>query len=71
MSNDDDIIISKKTLRAMVPYSSVHIGRMERAGNFPQRVRLGANRVGWVLSEVRAWIKARKLDRSPFEPDNA
>lgn len=61
--NDDDVIITKKMLKRMVPYSSVHIGRLERSRKFPQRVRLGENRVGWVLAEVRAWIAERKAGR--------
>lgn len=60
---DDDIIISKKQLLKMVPYSGMHISRLEQAGKFPPRVRLGENRVGWMLSEVRAWIAAKKQQR--------
>lgn len=60
---DDDVVITKKQLRQMVPYSGQHIGRLERAGKFPRRVSLGENRVGWVLSEIRQWLADRKSQR--------
>ena len=52
-------LISKRQLRELVLYSPQHIARLEAAGKFPKRVRLGASRVGWVESEVLAWLKAR------------
>ena len=39
-------------------YSTIF--RMERAGRFPSRRRLGHHSVGWVLAEVLAWIDARQ-----------
>lgn len=30
-----------------------------QAGTFPQSVRLGENSVGWIESEIDAWIAAR------------
>ncbi len=33
------------------------IDRLEAADSFPQRRRLGAKAVGWVSSEVVAWIE--------------
>lgn len=52
-------LISKRQLRELVLYSPQHVARLETAGKFPKRVRLGASRVGWVESEVLAWLKAR------------
>ena len=49
--------ISKKQVRERVLYSFAHIDRLEKAGKFPKRVRLGQNRVGWVENEVVAWIE--------------
>jgi prophage regulatory protein len=43
----------------MVPYSPQHILRLEKRGQFPRRVRVGANRVAWLASEVEAWIAVR------------
>ncbi|MCW5688470.1 MAG: AlpA family phage regulatory protein [Pseudolabrys sp.] len=52
-------IIDKKELRKLVPYSLQHIARMEKAGQFPQRIQLGPNRVGWYEHEVLAWMRDR------------
>ena len=52
-------ILSKKDLRALVLYSPAHIDRLEKAGRFPKRVQLGPGRVGWVESEVQAWLEER------------
>lgn len=52
-------ILNSKELRALVPYSIVHIDRLEKAGKFPRRIKLGEHRIGWKLSEIMAWIEAR------------
>jgi prophage regulatory protein len=56
-------LIRASELVALVPYSLNHIRRLEYEGAFPKRVRLGANRVGWVLAEVQQWLKDRMKDR--------
>lgn len=35
------------------------IWRLERAGKFPARRQLSANAVGWLRSEVEAWLTSR------------
>ena len=52
-------IITQKQLRALVPYTPQHILRLEKAGRFPRRIKLGQNRVGWRLIDIEAWIEAR------------
>lgn len=52
-------LVRSSELTAIVPYSMNHIRRLEHAGDFPRRVRIGANRVGWVLTEVQAWLQNR------------
>lgn len=42
-----------------VLYSPQHIARLEKAGQFPKRVRLGQCRVGWVEEEVMDWLRQR------------
>ncbi len=44
-------------------YSRTTIWRHEREGLFPRRVKIGKARVGWLESEVREWIAARKAAR--------
>jgi len=60
-------ILSKRQVKELVLYSPQHIARLEAAGQFPKRVRLGPNRVGWVESEVLDWLQQR-IDRRE-EPD--
>lgn len=52
-------LLSKKAVRETVLYSPQHIARLEAAGQFPKRVRLGPGRVGWVEEEVQAWLQER------------
>jgi len=52
-------LVSKRQLKELVLYSHQHIARLEAAGKFPKRVRLGASRVGWIEDEVLAWLKAK------------
>ena len=54
-------LVSKKELKSVygVPYSFAHIARLEAAGQFPSRVRLGACRVAWYADEIDEWIASR------------
>jgi prophage regulatory protein len=61
-------ILSKKELRQLVLYSPAHIDRLEKAGRFPKRVQLGPCRVGWVESEVMAWLEQRIKERDLTAP---
>jgi len=56
-------LLSKKHVREMVLYSPAHIQRLEDAGKFPKRVRLGQGRVGWIEQEVLDWLAARIAER--------
>jgi prophage regulatory protein len=61
MTQYDKRLVSKKELKTVcgIPYTPQHIGRLEAAGKFPKRVRLGPNRVAWLLFEVDAWLNER------------
>ena len=59
-----DRILCKKQLQAFVPYTSQHIARLEKEGKFPKRLQLGPNRVGWLESEIVAWIEELKGRRN-------
>lgn len=56
-------LLSKTEVRSKVLYCPAHIARLEAAGQFPRRVRLGVGRVGWVETEVDDWIKQRIAER--------
>jgi len=57
-------IIDRSELDMMIPYTLEHIRRLEKDGKFPKRIQLGAHRVGWLLSEVEAWINERAAKRT-------
>ena len=67
-------LVGKKELRTLVLYSDAHIARLEEAGRFPKRVRLGNGprcRVGWLLSEVMAWLQSKTANRDGTAPSAA
>lgn len=53
-------LITAKELYARIPYSAVHIWRLEQKGEFPRRVRLGPNRIAWVEAEIVEWLTSRR-----------
>jgi predicted DNA-binding transcriptional regulator AlpA len=55
-------ILSSKELRALVPYCLWWIYTLEKRGQFPHRIKLGPNKVGWWEDEVEAWAKARQAE---------
>jgi prophage regulatory protein len=53
--------LSKKEVKALTLYSDAHRARLEEAGTFPKRIKLGDGRyarVGYLESEVEEWMKA-------------
>jgi len=58
------ILLTLSQVQNRVPYSSTHIWRLERVGQFPKRIKLGPNRVGWLESEVNAWIEGKAFARN-------
>jgi len=63
-------IITQKELRSLVPYTPQHILRLEKAGRFPRRIKLGQNRIGWRLIDIEEWLKAR-LPAQTYRADPA
>jgi prophage regulatory protein len=39
-----------------IPWSRVHVDRLEKAGKFPKRVKLGENTVAWGEASIDAWL---------------
>lgn len=56
-------LIGRDDLLKLLPYTMKHIYRLEKAGEFPMRVKIGRNRVAWVFSEVEQWISLRMAAR--------
>ena len=57
-------------VQEQVPYSASHIWRLEKSGKFPNRIRLGGNRVAWLQSEVDSWIESKLASRNGDGQDN-
>ena len=61
-------ILRQKQVLDKVGYSPMHLWRLEKAGRFPRRVKLGPNSVVWLASEVDEWIAARVAERDARLP---
>jgi prophage regulatory protein len=46
-----------------VPFSRMHISRMEKAGKFPMHIKLGGKSIAWVRDELDAWLAQRMKAR--------
>ncbi len=62
-TKSDDRLIDQHERKRLVPYSNMHILRLEKAGKFPKRTRLNNGRVCWSFIEVQAWIAGRLAER--------
>ena len=67
LSTTPELIIANE-ITQLIPYSQNHLRRLEAQGNFPKRIRIGANRVAWLREEIDHWIEARVAARNggPF-----
>ncbi len=54
-----DRILRAKEVINLTGLSRTTIWRLETKGEFPHRVSLGGNRVGWRLSEINHWVSTR------------
>ena len=59
-----------------IPYTTVHLRRLEEAGKFPRRVRLGDGKngaVAWLEDEIDEWgaERAAARDAEPQEGPRA
>jgi prophage regulatory protein len=62
-------ILRLPTVLDRVGKSKASVYRDEAAGRFPKRIVLGANSVGWLESEIDAWIEARAAERDDTDAD--
>ncbi|MCK9229244.1 MAG: AlpA family phage regulatory protein [Syntrophales bacterium] len=56
-------IIRKPELLAIIGLSDATIWRLEKAGRFPKRVKLGGNSVGWFNHEISSWLERKATER--------
>ncbi|MFA6901460.1 MAG: AlpA family phage regulatory protein [Gallionellaceae bacterium] len=52
-------VLRKPEVEQRTGLSPSSIDRLEAAGNFPKRMQLSPNTVGWLSSELDEWIKGR------------
>ena len=57
--------IRRHQLREMVPLADSTIYEMEQRGEFPRRFALSPRCIVWDLSEVQAWLLARRAKPIP------
>lgn len=50
-------ILKRSEVIALVGLGYTTVWRLEKAGKFPARKQLSVGRVGWVRSEVEAWLE--------------
>jgi prophage regulatory protein len=59
-------LVSYDDLKQMgIPFTRRHIARLEAAGKFPRRVKLGLRTNAWVESEVKQLLKQAGRARRP------
>ena len=49
-------LIGRRELESRIGRKDPWFWRQEKAGRFPQRIRIGPNSVAWDLGEVEAWL---------------
>ena len=52
-------ILKQKEVVQLTGLSRVTIWRLEQRGEFPEKIVLSPNRVGWLENEVSDWIGSR------------
>jgi prophage regulatory protein len=60
-----DRYITKKEVLTIAGLSHVTQWRMEKRGEFPQRRQISPGRVGWLESEITAWLESRPVSELP------
>jgi prophage regulatory protein len=57
-------LVTFKQLRLVygIPFSPQHVGRLQRAGKFPLRRKIGKLNF-WLADEIEAWIAALPIQR--------
>ncbi|ECC8752261.1 helix-turn-helix transcriptional regulator [Klebsiella pneumoniae] len=54
------VLIDKKRLLEIIPFSERTIFDLEKKGAFPRRIALSSRKVVWDLAEILEWLDARK-----------
>ena len=58
------LILRKKQVLALVGLSASTIYTLEKAGDFPQRVKLSQRATGWLTSDIERWLASKAAERA-------
>ena len=58
-NNDQDRILRAQEVQQLVGLSRSTVWRLERKGQFPNRLPLGTGSVGWLKSDIESWMQNR------------
>lgn len=58
LNNNKILLVRGDLSRLGIKLSNTTMLRLEAAGRFPKRIRIGAHSVAWLASEVHAHIQA-------------
>ena len=66
-------IVRRDGVIGVTGMSASTVDRLEAAGDFPKRIRLAANLVGWFSDEIEKWLetRARGISKAPVEANKA
>ena len=62
-SGRNHVVLSARQTVEKAGFSVATLWRKISSAEFPKPIQLGPNRVGWIESEVDAWIDARIAER--------
>ena len=52
-------VVRERDLEALLGVDRMTVRKWERRGDFPPRLNLSANTVGWLGSDIAAWLASR------------
>ncbi|MEX3934808.1 helix-turn-helix transcriptional regulator [Paraburkholderia phymatum] len=58
--NQDDRVLKYDEVKTMTGIGATKIRQMVKSGEFPAQVKLGGRAATWMLSDIRAWLAARR-----------
>ena len=63
-------IVRDPERQRMTGLGRVQWWRLEKRGDAPRRIQLGANSIGWFRDELEAWVQER-VDQRDIHPGQA
>jgi prophage regulatory protein len=64
-------LLLEREVMARTRLSHAQLWRLEAAGRFPKRVKIGFRRIAWRAADIDAWISGDAADGSYGEPKEA